>query len=241
MKKIGTIAIALLLTFGLFLPGAHSEATQPASVPGILDVHGQVEIKVEPDTVTIRLGANIARKNEKDAYDDANEIMNQVLDAVKALGVPDNKIKTSALSVAKQYDYSSSPFGFKGYNANMAVTVTLHDFTLINTILDTAMEKGANDVGNPMFSYSDEGEIYRQALKMAVETARKKAEVMAEAGGVNLGMLLKMTEVGQNYYPQYYMNASAPMAEADKPSGAQIMAGEISITANVDLSYETLR
>ncbi len=242
-NKTLIIALALVLGLGWTISCALGETLEPsnAAVTGILDVHGQAEITVEPDTVTVRLGANISRKDEKAAYAQANGIINQVLASMKALGVPDNKIKTSAMSVTRQYDYRVTPYKLTGYNANVALTVTLNDFTLINTVIDAAMENGANEVGDLAFSYSDVGEIYRQALQQAVEIARRKAEIMALAGGVELGMLLRMTEAGQNYYPKYYMNASMDMAASSESTSAQVMAGEISVTANVDLSYETLR
>ncbi len=235
-KRVLTVALSLLLAIALAAPVGLAE-TAPAQT-GVLEVHGQAQISVVPDTVSLRLGANIDHKDEKEAYSRANAIMNGVLEALRALGVPENQMKTGALNITRQYDYSKSPYVLRGYTANVSLTVTLHDFEQINTVIDTAVAKGANDVGGMQFSYADESAVYRQALCEAIQAARAKAEAMAGAAGVSLGGLLKMVEGGQmgyGYATNYY---AAPM-ETAKPDGAQVVAGEIQISANVDMTFET--
>lgn len=220
---------------GQWLDGAVSSMESWVKDSGELEVQGQAVRSVAPDTVTIRVGANVEDKSEKIAQDQANAIIQEVISSIRALGVEDSQIATSGYNITRKSS-SSKLLGTDSYVAKISLTITVQDFDLINQILDTAVEKGANDVGSISFSYSREGEVYRQALSDAILAARVKAEAMAETAGVRLHTLLALREVSGG---GAYRNTYEPMmAESSSYSGTQIMAGEIEITAYVTLMYQ---
>ena len=63
---------------------------------------------------------------------------------------------------------------------------------------------------------SAEDELQAQALRRAVENARKKAEALADAAGVSLGRVTAITE-GYAGGPQPYYAAEARLAKAGAP------------------------
>lgn len=204
---------------------------------GELEVRGQAARAVVPDTVTMRIGASVENADEGIAHEEANRVIGEVIDALKALGVTAQQMQTSGYDITRRETGRSSLLSSAEmvYVATVTLRVTVQDFELINEILDTAVEKGANEIGSVAFSCSEEGEVYRLALEDAIAAAQVKAEAMARAAGVELRALLRLTE-GSGYSP--VLNAYAPKTnESGKVAGTQIMAGEIEISASVTMVY----
>jgi len=224
-------------SFGQWLDGAVSSVETWTKDSGELEVHGQAVRTVAPDTVAIQIGASIERESEKDAQAEANRIINEVIEALKALGVPEKQIATSGYSIYRVYDYRAETTVPKGFNVTVTLRVTVSDFGLIGQILDAAVERGANSVGDLRFSYSKEEALYQEALRDAIQAAKAKAENMADAAEVTLRTLLELRETSRTA-PSPYAVASYAKMDAVAGSGTQIMAGEIEITADVALVYQ---
>ena len=248
MKKLTTLLVTLMLLFSTAAYAEDTGADDPywayqtwLMESGELQVQGRAVRTVVPDTVTIKIGASIENSSERAAQEEANTIINGVIAELKVLGLEDKQIKTSGYNVTRRYQRKIGGITTGDtYVATVSITVTVQDFELINQILDIAAEKGANSVGNINFSYSDEGEVYRQALEDAVLAAKAKAEIMALAGGVEIITLSRMTEGSQGgAYYNSYAPAEMDMAETAAEGGAQVMAGELEISANVTLTYRT--
>jgi len=216
---------------------AYAEDAVASLQPGRLEVRGQAVRIVMPDTVTITIGATAQHDSEQDAYNQVNQVIASVMASLKDLAVPENQIKTSRLDISPRY----STVGTRriiGYTASVSLTVTLKDFEMINTVIDTAVAHGANNVGGMRFSFSEEGLAYRQALADATTIAREKAEAMAAAAGAELGTVILLRE-GSNSMYSSYANVRAPYeADAAAIGDTQVMAGEIQISASVDLTFE---
>jgi hypothetical protein len=69
-------------------------------------------------------------------------------------------------------------------------------------LLDVAVTSGVNVVNNVTFSVQDPKEAYQKALLQAVEDARSKAEVLAQAQGLKIEKIKKVVEK-QAFAPQY--------------------------------------
>ena len=234
-----TLVVSLLLSVACGM-AAQAEDVVHYAQTGQLEVRGQAIRTVMPDTVDIMIGATAQHDTEQGALNEVNPVIANVIASLKALDIPENQIKTSTLNISPRYSTFGSSSRIIGYTASISLTVTLKDFEMINTVIDTSVAHGANDIGGMRFSFSDEGLVYRQALTDAITVAREKAETMVAAAGVKLGTLLVLRESGYNTYS--YANAYAPsMMEAETFGGAatQVMAGEIQISAAVDLVYET--
>lgn len=255
MKKtrMGILAIALALliapaalaeggdqTIGQWIDSAAQTAQGWVQPTGELQAQATASKFVMPDTATIRLGARVDSMDQREAQAQTSSIMNAVTEGLKAMGIEDRKISTAGFSISQRYEYPASSGGntrtFAGYTASMTLRVIVEDFDRIGEIIDMAVEKGANEIGDLAFSHSQEGEIYREALADAIRTARVKADAMADAAGVEIRALLTLTE-GGGVSP--YANSYGVMAsEAAMDAGAtNIMAGEIEISASVSAVY----
>lgn len=249
MKKLGCFMLCALLmlavlpacagaSFGEWVDDATSSVGDWLRQSGELEVRGSAVRTVSPDTVTVQLGVAMEAASEKEAQDQANEVIRSIQDALEALEIPQEHIRTSSYNITRRTNRTGLLAGTTTYVANQSLTVKLMDFDLINPVLDQAVALGANNVGNVRFSYSKEGEAYQEALRDAILAARGKAEVMAETAGVRLYTLISLREGTSNYVST--VNAYAPMAEeaSDSDAGTSIQAGELEISATVTLLYQ---
>lgn len=222
-----------------WMEGAIDSASTLVAPSGELEVRANAARMVTPDTATLRVGVSVEEKTEGEAQARANEVINRTTEALKALGLEDKQIVTSGYNITRKYNHYSKLSQIEGYIARITLTVTVGDFDLINQVIDAAVAQGANDIGNIQFSYSKEGEVYREALKDAIRVARAKAEDMADAAGVTLHTLLNLSE-NSGYNTTYYNTVEmeeAPGAAMESGS-TQIMAGDIEISASVWMKYQ---
>lgn len=229
-----------------WLDGAVSSVENWAQRSGELEIQGRAIRTVVPDTATIRIGVRKEAETEKEAQAEANRVINGTIEAMKALGIEEGRMKTGRYSITRKYGRSSIGAASSwsrptGYEASISLTVTVTDFDLINQALDIATDQGANDIGGVQFSLSNEAEIYQLALQDAIRAARAKADAMAEAAGVALIALISLRENG-GYSPVYFAaeadtaSTYGSMGEAAQVQ-TQIMPGEMEVSANVTMIY----
>ena len=100
-------------------------------------------------------------------------------------------------------------------------------------VLDAVVANGANNLGGIAFSLQDVGAAEDEARRQSVADALSKAQVLANAAGVELGALVSISEGGMNMVqPRMMMEAMS----ADTP--VPIATGAISVSAQVTLVFE---
>jgi len=210
------------------------------------DVMGESEIIVIPDQAVVNLGFTVSDRTVEAAQDQANTVTNNIIAAVKELGVESSDIKTINYSIYPEYDYSQDRQQIIGYRVDNTVQVTAKDTQLVNQIIDTGTSQGANQVGGVSFTLSDakKEELTREARKEAIKEAKESARELANLAGLNLGKVVNVTESQHNDlgYKPY------PMAEMMRSDGlgggpvepTTIEPGSSTFSYTVYLSYETL-
>ena len=102
--------------------------------------------------------------------------------------------------------------------------------------IDAAFAAGANSLDYVDFSAKDTQEAANQALALAVESARERAKVLAEAAGLDLGGILEIrdgSDSGYDYGAAYARNAS----EEDVGGGTEVLASKQSVSASVIITF----
>lgn len=209
------------------------------SQSGRLTVSGTASVAVTPDEAHISVGVEYERPGVAEAQSLANETMDRLIQALKALGFADKDMGTSNYSINPSYDYSGSTPKLTGYRVSTLLSVTVRDFQKINAVIEAAVAAGANQIHSLSFSYSKHGEAYREALAKAIEIAKVKAEVMAQAAGKQIGALLELTEGSQGGYTPYYATANIMLDRAAAPAmpETQIMGGQSEVSATVNMVF----
>lgn len=185
-----------------------------------------------PDVAEMYLGVTILEKDAKTALDTASKTATAITAAVKDAGVPAEDIQTANISVYPQYSNSMGTTSeITGYSASIQVRVKVRELAKIGDVITRANDAGANEVGGPTFTLSDDSEARAKSIKLAVDDARKKAQIMAEAAGKSVGEVVSISETGVQVPVIAYEAASV------RDSSVPIEPGQLDVTANVTVVF----
>ncbi len=199
-------------------------------------VTGEGSAKIEPDSATVTLGVSTTGSSAAIAQNDLNEKINQVIAAVKQLGIPQSDIKTQNYNVNPNYDYSTPVQRITNYSANTNLTINIKDLTKVNSVVDIATANGANQVGGIVFESKNSKKAEGEARKEAVKNAKAQAEQAANAAGFKFGRLINYSEGNQSPIRPFEMVQQDTVGIGG--GGSDIQPGLNEVTVIVTLSYE---
>ncbi|MCP3029416.1 SIMPL domain-containing protein [Halobacillus sp. A5] len=198
----------------------------------VMTVSGTGKVKAQPDMVTIELGVMTEGRELREVQEDNARVMQQVIESIVKMGVPEESIQTVEYSVVPRYDYDNGQQVFRGYQVTNRVSITIEDIPLTGAIVDSAVQSGANQVSGITFSVKNPDMLYQQALSEALRDAYGKAVTMAQAMRLQLDPSpIKVIERGEE-------NA-VPLAKAGTfASATPIEPGELQIEAAVEVQFQ---
>ncbi|HPJ01914.1 MAG TPA: SIMPL domain-containing protein [Candidatus Limiplasma sp.] len=185
MKKLLGILLVLML-----IVGSASALAEGSTVTAI----GSGTVTLVPDMASFSVGITTQDALITTAQTANAAAMQAVIAALTALNVAREDIQTEYYSVYPVYDYQGSAPKVTGYEVSNTVTVVVRDLASLPTLLDAAVEAGANNVYSLTFQSSEQNTAYEQALTAAAQDALRKAALMAQAIGREAGDPLSITE-----------------------------------------------
>ncbi len=105
-------------------------------------------------------------------------------------------------------------------------------------LIDAALGAGANQLQGVSFTAENNDAAYDQALKLAFEKAREKAEVLAAAAGMKLGALESLAEGSVDSYGPYINAKYAVEDGAGQGAPTQVDTGLVTVSATVTAVFE---
>jgi len=238
---IGVLVVLAVIMVAVGVGGRAPAAAlaQEAERPGTITVVGEGRVSIRPDMARATIGVEVIRPTVKEASAEASQVMNNVLGALRQLGVEDRDIQTSGFSVWQERPYT--PEGAQGepvYHVTNQLNVAIRNLENLGAVLDAAMNAGANNIYGVTFSLSDTAQAEAEARRKAVENARAKAEDLARLTNLQLGEVLSVSEViggvGGAYYP-------AVQRAEGMGGGGPILPGELEITMQLQVTYSTVQ
>ena len=236
--------LALATALGLAVAGgAAAQTATPAPVmPGdgtLLSVSAQAEATRVPDIARVSAGV-VTQAPEADAAMRANAAqMEKVMATIRDAGIAERDVQTTGVNVHPQYDYreNSTP-KITSYQATNTVQVTVRDIGDLGDVLDALVASGANQVHGPSFDIADDekNEAYDEARRAALEKARGRAQMYAEALGMRVRRIASISE-GGGFSPPRPMVMMA-MDAAESRASTPISPGESTLTVNLDVVFE---
>ena len=227
--------LILLTLAGLLLGGcAGSAATQ--SRPQ-LTVSGTGIVRLTPDLATINLGVTTQDNDVAQAVAANNLTAQAITDAVKGLGVAPEDVRTAYFNVSPQpqYDQTGMPTGQTIYWVNNTLLVTLRQVDQLGTLLQAAVEAGANNINGVSFDVADKSRAEEQARQAAMQDAAKRAARLATAAGAALGEVLSIYTGSSTYGNVSYVEAAN--AGAGGTSAVPIAPGTFDVQIDVTVIY----
>ncbi len=217
----------------------------PGHSPSTVAVSGDSEVRVDPDLATVDLGVTAQAEDAGAAQGQVNRTAAAILKAVQDLGIEEDAVQTSRLSLSPVYDNRRPREGqmepqeprIVGYRASNVVSVRLSDLTKVGPVIDATVGAGANQVQGVSFSLENDAAARSAALSQAVEAARAKAATVAETLGLKLGRVLQVEESGISMERPQMAHQEMAMRVSDG-GGTPVSTGQVGITARVEVRYE---
>jgi hypothetical protein len=231
--RAGALAACCLALCVLCAPARADTASEQHT----LTVSGSGEVRAAPDEAMLSAGVVTNARTAAAALSENTRRMNAVFATLKNAGVAEKDMQTANFSVQPQYatDKNGNTLqNVTGYQVSNTVNVAV-DIAKTGATLDALVSSGANSIGDIAFAFKDSKSLMAQARADAVADAISRAQTLARAAGVTLGPIASISEGGGYEPPRPMYRMMAGMAA---PSSVPVAAGEQTLTANVNITWD---
>lgn len=239
MKRIITIFVSLLMICGCALADE-----------SVLVVSGSGSVSMEAEQAGISLGVSLEGSDLTGLQQNVNDRVSAICKELIDAGLPEESISTNRIYINPVYNYdavasfpamSSSSNGSRisGYSIDNSLYIRTDEIDKLGEYIDAAFAAGANSFDSISFGLKDDRQANLKALELAVQNARRKAEVMAAAAGKELGEVIEIRESGT--YSAVNTAEKAVMYDtvsASAAAGTTVRASQVEINASVEITYE---
>ncbi|OGO25363.1 MAG: hypothetical protein A2Y54_08455 [Chloroflexi bacterium RBG_16_51_16] len=203
-----------------------------------LNVTGLGQVDITPDIAYIYIGIHTEGASASDAVKSNNTQTEVLIKALTDSGVDAKDIRTTNFGIwpSTQYGPDGQALGTV-YMVDNTVYVTVRELDGLGDLLDSAIEAGANSINSIQFDLADKTEALKEARADAVKNASEQAAELADAAGVKLGEIVNVTYFDSQPYP-YSVGKGGGGGGAGIEAAVPIQPGQLSIAANVSLTYE---
>lgn len=199
-----------------------------------LGVSGRGEVDSEPDIAELSVATIVDGEDGDAIRDELGARSDDVRAAVLDSGIDDDDLTTGTFRVGEYRRREEDGPSLRGVHE---YEVTVRDVDAVGSVIDAAIDAGADEVGRIRFTLSDAArdELREEALGLAVEDARAEAEVIADAKDMRV--------VGVDSITTETVNVGTvradpqPMMEADDTAETRIDQGDVTVGASVDVIY----
>ena len=229
------LACALALGTTAMTAAAQTPATQAGADATLLSVSARGQASRVPDVATASAGV-VTQATDASAAMRANaEQMNRLMAAIRDAGVAAKDTRTTGISVNPEYRYAENRAPeITGYRASNTVSIKVRDIDKLGKVLDALVASGANDINGPAFEIDQPDAVYDEARRTALESARARASMYADALGLRVRRIVSISEGGGFQPPQPMMMKAAAMDSVSTP----VSPGETTLDANLDVVFE---
>lgn len=230
-----SIAILTAIEYSFTNVRAQTELTNSTLI-----VSGSASNQTKPDKVIVSLGVETTDNTAQAALTSNSNLMNKVLESLKAAGVQENETSTSTFNITPNYNYSSNnnQGRLMGFTVSNSIQIESSNIESVSKWIDAAVSAGANNVNNIYFSLSNQKSdmMKNSLLKEAIDNAKIKADIAANAAGLKV-IGVKSITVGEagSPPPVPIFNAKASDGVAESPT--PIISGKQETSATVNIVY----
>jgi uncharacterized protein YggE len=233
--SVAVIVLALIVLFVL----------KPTSSLNSVNVQGYAVVKAMPDLITVSFSIETKNKTSAGATTSNNEIYDKLVAELIALGIDRKEIVTESFNVYPNYDWNNGKQIDNGYVAShvLKVELSVNESNKISEIIDAGVNAGAGiSYINFELTQESQNKYKAEAMKLAAEDARIKAESVAQGFNKKVGRLVSTSVSDFGYYPWnlYSTSGAGRMEDAvmAKEAVTSIQPGDKEITASVNAVFK---
>lgn len=233
------VVIALLAVIAAMLAIWRPWSAAAGTSDRTVDVTGTTTLSARPDEFIFYPTYEFENSNKQAALDAMSSKSDELVTAVKKLGVADKDIKTNSDSwsypgIPVEGDTSTPTY-------TLRLTITVDDEKLAQKVLDYLVTTSPSGTISPQPTFSEKKlkEIEDQARIDASKDARTKAEQSAKNLGFKLGSVKSVndgTGFGGGVYPLYEKDTATSAMDSSR-SSLSIQPGENELTYSVTVTY----
>jgi uncharacterized protein YggE len=194
---------------------------------------GDATVSKRPDIAYLSVGVESLKPTASAAQNDLASKAAKLIAKARSLGIADKDISTSGYSVGP--NYSGSNQTIDGYRASEQIQLKWHNVDTVGAALDSLVQQGgATNVGVG-FGLANTKAAQAEARSQAIADARTKAQAMAEAAGVKLGQVIRVSDLNSYggpvpMYGSTYLKDSAGAA-------TQVPVGQLDVQVTVEVDF----
>lgn len=235
LRWFGSLLAAVLVGVFALAPAATYAAENDNT--SSISVTGQGVVIAQYDTAQITLGVTALEQSPLAAYQSMARDINKVVEALRAAGIKDEDMKTGTFSLYAEYDWTDQGQKLRGFRATNNLVVTTHELDKLADLVQTVVNAGANQLQGINFLVKDTDKVMGEALDLAIDDARAKAERAAARLGATLGrpLSVSVSDGGRSYVSWAKMNV---VADAAAQAPAPVFSGTEEFTVTVNVTWE---
>ena len=237
---LGAFVIFVLVSQSFGVNWGRLELASSATVT----VTGQADGQQISQIATFRAEVAAAEEDRAAATETVNTAVAELIEQVKAFGIPDEDIKTEQISV---YEYSQpeiliypprpNPDSEPAWQASNSISITLRDVSRASDLATLLTESGATNVSGPNFTVDDTVDLERQLLEEAMADARAKANTLLAGTDQKIKRIVSVSETGSSYpMPLLYRESAA--VGADQAVSVPVEPGSQQLYKTITVVFE---
>jgi uncharacterized protein YggE len=196
---------------------------------------GEGIVKQAPDRAWVAIAAESRARTAQEAQRLNTDAMTGVIDKIKAAGVAADAIQTTGYNLQPEFDYANGKQTLRGYVARNQVEVRVDALAKTGDIIAAAVGTGATNVSGVRFDVKDRAGLEREALRMAVSDARRRADAAAAGASVQIDRVIRIEEQREGSEIPRPMVMTGMRSEAAQVA-VPIEAGQIEVRSRVVLT-----
>lgn len=231
-------AIVFLALIGIFT--LYPLAADTNTIKG----HGESSIKVMPDLVEIYFNIETKANTTKEAAEKNSEITDKLITNLIKEGFERKDIQTQGYNIYEDYEWDDGKRIPKGYIAihRIKVEMPTTQTDKIGSVIDSGINANATiSYINFGLTKESQNKYKAEAIKLAAEDSKLKAEALAEGLDKKLGKLISVQQSEFNYYPWRAYDMVSESGSTSKEIVSQIetsiQPSEQEINANVVATF----
>lgn len=224
------------IMLSVYLTAVGHAAEPPAVAAPTIAVEADGKVMAVPDQALLTLEVETRAPQAEAATKENTQRSDDLLKALKQALGPDDQVKTLGFRLTPVYAAKdrTSPPEIKGYEALHRFQVRVRGPKRLGAIIDLALKNGASRVNGPFWEHSRLEELQQGAAVAALERARRLAEALAQAQGLKIKGVEKIT-TGLQFRP---FQGEARSMTAAAPPTTPIAVGEEEIKASVQAVFQ---
>jgi uncharacterized protein YggE len=233
-----SFVVFLLLGLALFTACNANKPNGQSTVT----VSGTGAVMTQPDMAQITINFSHVAQTTKQAKDEVDLKIRQILDILKEEGIEDKNIRTASLNYGAEMEYRDGRAVQVGQRADQSIIVIINDIAnesnKFSALLDKITSIDRVVVRDIRFDTENKTDLYKRTRELAYQKALDKANQYADLSGLKIVKALTITEERNRdiLFGTYQKNVAYEAAELAAPSAA-VPTGEQEVTSEILVTF----